>query len=182
MTAGVFSLHEPYLYEPVEPKCGGCADAIQLSLSEDGSAFGDGESGGGMVFQAPTSLALSADMDHEEYLGQRARILGLTKNDPLYELSPEDRQLIWKARRHIMSVPEALPWFLQVRVAHQSTVALSGFDVADSIFHRMATCGNALFLHLLLSSRAHRCCFVLVDDTLRVVFVCVHMSAECVVG
>ena len=98
------------------------ADAVQLNIDEDGTVT----ESDGQAFVAPTSAALRATVAMAEFPAVRERIMYLTRKDPLYELSAEDRALFWKARRHIMDIPEALPWFLQVRDGPMCGLSMAG--------------------------------------------------------
>ncbi len=84
---------------------------MQIHLDDDGVAIADSED---RVFVAPTSIALKARFNDQEFLAARSRIIQLTRNDPIYTLSGEERMLFWKSRRYLMNFPDALPWFLQV--------------------------------------------------------------------
>jgi Phosphoinositide 3-kinase family, accessory domain (PIK domain)/Phosphatidylinositol 3- and 4-kinase len=86
------------------------SDAMQVHIGEDGTTFEESED---RVFVAPTSIALQAQLTDVELQSALDRIGMLCSNDPLYELNYDERALFWKARRHLMATPEALPWFLQ---------------------------------------------------------------------
>jgi len=61
------------------------------------------------AWAAPLLLAKATKSEYSEL---RDRLTHVARSDPLYELSPEEVDLVWRCREHITSEPTLLPKFL----------------------------------------------------------------------
>lgn len=71
-----------------------------------------GPAAGGDAIPALTHQAIRVAASRSEFEGAWPRLVNLFRRDPLYTMTAEERALVWRCRKWLLDVPDALPKFL----------------------------------------------------------------------